>query len=179
MQMKDIFLSICLSAMLSNYAHAETLYRWVDKDSKVHYGDKPAEDAIKAESKKFSAPAASDEDGLPYTVRKARQDFPVTLYVATNCGDFCIQARALLNMRGVPFVEKELRSKAEIDDFKTNTGGAKVPSLTIGRNFIEGFDARQWNGELDFAGYPKTAPYGSRQAQPAAIQPDSLAPAVK
>jgi hypothetical protein len=35
-----------------------------------------------------------------------------------------------------------------------------------------GFEAGQWNSELDIAGYPKTAPYGSRPVPPAAGKPD-------
>src|SRR5512135_676815 len=65
-------------------AHADELYRWVDKDGKVHYGDTPVEDAEKL---KFSTPdttAASgiDDANLPYAARQARKNFPVTLYVS-------------------------------------------------------------------------------------------------
>ena len=170
--MKNIFMSVCLLALLTSNTQAESLYRWVDKDGKVHYGDRPAEDAKGAEQKKFSAPAAAGDDDLPYSVRKARQDFPVTLYVATACGDPCNQARAFLNKRGIPFAEKNLASNEDIAAFKTKTGGNSIPALTVGNSLLSGFEAEQWNGELDIAGYPKTAPYGLRRLQPAAAKPE-------
>ena len=53
--MKIFFLTICfLTATITN-AQADSLFRWVDKDGKVNYGDKPAEDAIGAKQKKFGA----------------------------------------------------------------------------------------------------------------------------
>ena len=139
--MKNIFMAICLLAALTTYAQADSLYRWLDKDGKVHYGDRPAEDAIGAEQKKFAAPAAAGDDELSYTVRKAKQDFPVTLYVAPNCGDVCVQARSLLNKRGIPFAEKNLVSKEEVDAFKAKTGVNSVPVLAVGKSILSGFEA--------------------------------------
>jgi len=175
--MKNIFISICVLLVVSSYAHAETLYRWVDKEGKVHYGDKPAEDAIKTEQRKFSAPTSFGDDDLSYTVRKAKQDFPVTLYVAANCGDICAQARAFLNKRGIPFAEKILATKKEIDAFKATTGGNGIPALTVGKSLLSGFEAGKWNDELDIAGYPKFAPYGSRPVPPAVLKSEPPAEA--
>lgn len=166
--MKNIFISIFVLLAVSGYAQAETLYRWVDKDGKVHYGDRPAEDAVAAEQKKFSAPPATDDDGLSYGMRKARQNFPVTLYLSPGCGDACTQARIFLNKRGVPFVEKNLATQEDIKAFKEKTGGNTVPVLMVGKSQLSGFGAEQWNSELDIAGYPRTAPYGSRPVPPAA-----------
>lgn len=175
--MKNIFISIFVLLAVSGYAQAETLYRWVDKDGKVHYGDRPAEDAVAAEQKKFSAPPATDDDGLSYGMRKARQNFPVIFYVVPNCGDICVQARTFLNKRGIPFAEKILATKEEIDAFKAKTGGNSIPALTVGKSLLSGFEAGQWNGELDIAGYPKTAPYGSCPVPPAALKPEPPAEA--
>lgn len=169
--MKTFFLLIGILLVASNSVQAASLYKWTDKDGKVHYGDKPAEDAIKAEQKKFSAPDSSGDDDLSYAARKAKQDFPVTFYVAPNCAEICVQARALLNKRGIPFAEKNLVTKEEIDKFKAKTGGNSIPALTVGKSFLGGFEAGQWNSELDIAGYPKIAPYGLRPKQPVAPVP--------
>lgn len=163
--------SLCLMASIS--VHADTLYRWVDKSGKVHYGDKTPEDAVNAEQKKFGASAAQGDDELSYGIRKAKQDFPVTLYVATNCGEYCIQARALLNKRGVPFVEKNLATKDDVEVFKKLTGSDTTPTLMVGKSPLKGFEAGRWNSELDIAGYPKIVPYGTKPAQPAAAKPET------
>jgi glutaredoxin len=96
----------------------------------------------------------------------------VTLYVAENCTALCAQARSLLNKRGIPFVEKNLRTKDDAEAYKKLTGGNSVPALTIGKTLLSGFEAGQWNSALDLAGYPKTAPFGSRPLQPAVSKPD-------
>ena len=168
--MKIFLLSICLLLVTPTNAQADSLFRWTDKDGKVHYGDKPAEDAIGTEQKKFGAPNISDDD-LPYAVRKARQDFPVTLYSMADCGDPCAQARFLLNKRGIPYVEKNLATNEDIDAFKKLTGGNNIPALTVGKSLLNGFAAAQWNSELDVAGYPKIAPYGSRPVPPVVGKP--------
>src|SRR5512139_2586000 len=148
-------------------AHAQGLYRWVDSEGHVHYGDRPAPQASKVEKKKFSGQSdVSDDELLPYASRMARQNFPVTLYVADKCGDICVQARALLNKRGIPFTEKMLSTQADSDALMKASGGNAIPTLAVGRSFLQGFEAGQWNSELDIAGYPKTAPYGARPVPP-------------
>lgn len=168
--MKYWFLLILLLQITAPVALADSIIRWVDKEGKVHYGDRPAEDAVKSEQKRFGpAPTVSDDE-MSYTVRKAKQDFPVKLYVTESCGDYCVQARAFLNKRGVPFLEKNLVTKEEVDEFKQITGGNSIPALTVGKTLLSGFEAGQWNSELDIAGYPKTAPYGARPQPPAAVK---------
>lgn len=152
--------------LLTAGANADSLFRWVDSEGKVHYGERPATDAVKVETKKFAAPTLSDDDTLPYETRLAKQNFPVTLYVADDCGDVCVQARDFLNKRGIPFVEKYLASNEDIEAFLKAAGSGAVPTLAVGKNFLKGFEAGQWGNELDFAGYPKTAPYGVRPVAP-------------
>jgi glutaredoxin len=149
------------------------LYRWVDKSGNVHYGDVPTEEAAQIEQKKFgTAPETADAD-LPYATRLARQNFPVTLYVFTDCGDPCQQARDFLKKRGVPFAEKNLTTKEDIDDFKRKSGVDTAPTLSVGKDWLKGFETGQWNSELDIAGYPKTAPY--RPQVPSATPPSKPA----
>ncbi len=155
-------------------AQADT-YRWLDQSGKVHYGDVPSEEAAQIEQKKFGVTPEPVDANLPYATRIARQNFPVTLYYASNCGDPCQQARDLLNKRGIPFTEKNLVTKEEVDAFKLKSGGNRVPTLNVGKSWIKNFEAGQWNSELDIAGYPKTAPYRPQ----APSSPQTAKPAVK
>jgi glutaredoxin len=162
--MKRIVLLTALLLVAS--AQAGDLYRWVDSAGKVHYGDAPPP-AAEADEKRFYDAAGPDED-LPYATRRAKQNFPVTLYVAENCTDICERARELLIERGIPFDEKKLVTQKEIDAFKAASGGDSVPALGVGRTIVNGFEAGRWHGELDIAGYPKLAPYRPRPEAPAA-----------
>ena len=146
--------------------YAGELYRWADAKGKVHYGDVPPPDTVQVEIRKFSDVVVPDEN-LPYETRRAQQNFPVILYVAENCAEYCDLARSLLNKRGIPFSEKMLQTQEEMDVFKALSGSDSVPTLGVGKNFLKGFLATQWHSELDIAGYPKTAPYRAPVVLPA------------
>ena len=162
-----VLLLACLASQTSLTVQAEERYRWVDAQGKVHYGDVRPADAAEVESKKISSEPAQNEY-LPYETRRAQQHFPVTLYVADNCTDPCNQARDLLNKRGIPFSEKMLLTKEEIDAFKARYDFDTAPALLVGKTMLKDFLADQWNNELDIAGYPKTAPY---RAPKSPVQP--------
>jgi len=162
-KMKRIVLLIGGLLAVSLSAQAGELYRWIDDKGKVHYGDVPVPVAD-IEKKKFSD-AVEPDAGQPYATRRAQQNFPVTLYVADNCAEFCKQARELLTKRGIPFAEKNLATQEEIDAFKAASGSENIPALGVGKSFVNGFNSERWHNELDIAGYPKLAPYRPRAAE--------------
>ena len=156
--MKRIVLLLSCLAVTPSGLQAGELLRWVDAQGKVHYGDIPPASATQLTTIKSPA-AAVPVENLPYATRRAQQNFPVVLYVADGCIEYCNQARDLLSKRGIPFSEKMLQAKEDIDAFKALSGSNSVPTLGVGKTFLKGFLAEQWHGELDIAGYPKTAPY--------------------
>lgn len=145
---------LCAAAMTS--AQAQTAYRWVDNEGKVHYGDRPPppKAAREVQEKKLSAPAADQQPA--YALRQAQANFPVTLYVAADCAA-CAEARAYLKKRGIPFNEKLVASNEEIDALRTKLGGGQVmvPILQVGEKTSKGYLETAWGGLLDAAGYPK------------------------
>ena len=126
-----ILLLACLVIMIAQVQAGE-LFRWVDQSGKVYYGDTPPANAINVQSKSFSGNASRGND-LPYETRIAQQNFPVTLYVGEVCGEPCTQARNLLNKRGVPFSEKLLKTKSEIEAFQKLSGSMNAPTLQVGK----------------------------------------------
>ncbi|MBU1424632.1 MAG: glutaredoxin family protein [Gammaproteobacteria bacterium] len=150
--MKMIFMM--LSLLLLTNAQAAELYRSIDKDGKVHYSDTPLIDSEDVERLKLGNEPVPDEN-LPYETRRAMQNFPVTLYTFPTCGSACQMARDLLNKRGIPFTEKSLVKQEDIDAFRKASGDSQMPAAAIGKTWLIGFLAEQWNNELDFAGYPK------------------------
>ncbi len=139
-------------------AEAQSLYRWVDKEGRVHYGDVPPADEQDIETLKVGpSPASSvDETKYPYEARVAAKNFPVTLYVAESCGDSCKMARDFLAKRQVPYSEVTLKTPEEFQAFQQKSGSDRVPTVLIGKTWLKGFLASQWNDELDAAGYPKS-----------------------
>lgn len=151
-----------LAALLANPAQAE-IYRSVVPDGRVIYSDRPEP---QAEVQRLRFGKVEPQQNLPYDTQQAMRKYPVTLYVADTCGPGCDAARALLRQRGIPYTEKNLVTKEEIDAFKAAGGGDVVPVLVVGKTWLKGFSADAWQQELDLAGYPKIAPY--RPPSPAA-----------
>lgn len=160
-----IFMIIGVFCALLGSAHAE-LYRSVDNQGKVHYSDSPLPDSDEVEQLKLGAPPTPDTS-LPYETQRAQKMFPVTLYIAPGCGSPCDEAQSFLRKRGIPYTEQNLDTLEKAEAYKKETGSLQVPVITIGNTRLTGFLESSWNKELDFAGYPKSAPYRPHPVQPA------------
>ena len=127
-------------------------------------------------TKPLAIKAGEDPGGdpqIPYATRQAAEKFPVTLYTTANCVDICKRARDLLNGRGIPFTEKLLGTEAELAEMARKLGGeATIPSLSVGTQSLLGLEPEAWNNLLDLAGYPASAPYGTRPSVAPAVQKD-------
>jgi glutaredoxin len=151
--MIERLLAACLFGLVSVAATAADTYRWEDGAGNVYYGD----EVPPAEARNIQRPrlyGEASEQVLPYRLQVAVSRFPVTLYV-TDCGPHCDSARELLLRRGVPHTLLDA-NRAEVQEalMALTSGAREVPVVTIGRRVIRGFEAEQWNGALDFAGYP-------------------------
>ncbi|MDO8263177.1 MAG: glutaredoxin family protein [Gallionella sp.] len=156
--MKHIGLLLVCLAIMPLGVRAGEIYRWVEPSGIVHYSDVPNADAERIDTKK-SSEADTPGENLPYETLRAQQNFPVTFYVGPGCGETCNQARSLLSKRGIPFTEKSLKTREDVEAFKQLSGIDGVPVLSVGKTYLRGFLAEQWHNELDIAGYPKTPPY--------------------
>lgn len=150
--------TVCwLIFLCAGWVQAQTAYRWVDADGKVHYSDRaPPKTAREVQEKKLNAPAAAKE--LPYAVRQAANSFPVTLYVSPECGAACKEGREYLGKRGIPFSEKMTTTNEEVAVLRKLLGGKDpgVPVLLVGSKASLGYLQADWAGLLDAAGYPKS-----------------------
>ena len=152
-----LLLWVSILGLACSSATADELYRWVDQAGKMHYSDIPATGMAGVKIIKLNSAPANDEAGLSYDTRRAKQNFPVTLYVAANCGDICQEARNLLLKRSVPFSEINLQTQAEFEAFKQLASSEGVPTLVVGKSWVKGFQSQQWHAELDAAGYPEVS----------------------
>lgn len=133
-------------------AHAAKLYKWVDKDGRVSYHDRPPpSDEYRVEERDLGSrarPATTpDEDVI--------KRFPVVLYMAPKCAS-CDNARSYLKSRGVPFTEKNVEGDRKLqDELIKQAGGLAVPTIIVGTKVMKGYLESLLEGELDQAGYPK------------------------
>ena len=144
-------------ALLS--AQAQTTYRWVGKDGKVHYSDQPPppSETSEVQKKKLGTGSVVETGGPSFEAQTAAKNFPVTLYTSANCKENCRIARDFLKRRGVVFSEKELKTQEDADEFKKTTGIGElvVPVLQAGSKAEKGYEENAWHALLDTAGYPR------------------------
>lgn len=141
--------------LLSPAVMAQNTFVWTDESGRRHYSDQPPPPSVKAQQKSFK-PGGADAVP-PFAVRKAAQQFPVLIYTGESCTTFCEQARKLLQERGVPFTEKKVASKDDMEQLTQRfDGNGIVPSIEVGSLRFPGFAEDKWHSMLDEAGYPKS-----------------------
>ena len=126
------------------------LYRWIDDSGKVHYSDQAPVSGAKNVQKKSAARSQEAPPSLPYALRQAVKNYPVTLYTSVTCKP-CAEARELLHKRGIPYTDVDV---SDADTLEKLTGATGVPVLTVGRDTYTGFESGAYQTALDIAGYP-------------------------
>jgi glutaredoxin len=170
---------LAAALLLPALAHAQAnVYRWVDKDGKVHYSDTPPPEPQKSLTQKRVGGGYAESSQLPYATQIAMQKSPVTLFTGADCGDPCKQGRDLLSKRGIPFSERDAQGNADdAEALKKLVGALEVPLLTVGAAKVKGFEEGAWHSALDGAGYPRTALPGQVPPRPPAAPKKADAPA--
>lgn len=152
-------LGMCLFASGAN-AEAE-IYRWIDPvTGQTRYSDLPPPGNVKGvvrtkpRNTRQEREEREAEQQLSYAMSEASRKYPVVLYTTPD-SDFSNQARNLLNKRGIPFRENEIRTEDDLTAMKNLTGDTTLPTLYVGRQSVRGFESDAYNKALDLAGYPK------------------------
>ena len=167
MNRTGIALALAACAVAATAFAQSSVYKWVDKDGKVHYSSEPPpSDAANVTQRRMGGGGA-DEGQLPFATQQAMKSSPVTLYVSNNCGDLCSDGRALLQNRGIPYSERNAETNPEdTEKLRSLIGSLSVPLLTVGDQKVKGFNESTWNSALDSAGYPRTKLPGQAGPRP-------------
>lgn len=167
-----ILVAAALLAWSAAAVHAQGVYRIVGPDGRVTFTDRPPQAGGAAMPAGGAASGAAEGNAaLPYTLRQTAARYPVVLYTSADCAP-CVNGRNLLVNRGIPFTERTVSSRDDIDALTRLAGDTGLPLLTLGRQQLKGFSDTEWTQYLDAAGYP-------RQSQlPADYQRPPAAPMV-
>ena len=176
MKSTTVGISILAAVLLVAWqAQAQSsVYRWVDKDGKVHFSDAPPAEEARDVSQKRMGGGYVEEGQLPYATQVAMRRSPVTLYISSDCGDLCTSGRELLVNRGIPYSERNAQNSADAETIRKLVGALEVPVLVVGETSLKGFSEGPWHSALDSAGYPRTKLPGQvtpRQPEPASAAP--------
>lgn len=145
-------------ASLWGTASQAQVFRVIGPDGKVTFTDRPPPDAkaTPASTVTMTGGGGSAMASLPAEVRTAASRFPVTLYTTADCAP-CLTARNFLASRGVPYSEKTVTTKDDVQALTNLAGEARLPFATIGGQHVRGFSEVEWSQYLDAAGYPKSS----------------------
>ena len=139
-------------------AAQQQVFRYVDKDGRIVYTDRPPPADSKEVQAKRLSPNFIENNDVPIATAQAMDRFPVTLYTFA-CGTVCTNAEGLLNRRGVPFSTVNVEDAKGADMLLKLTGAQEAPVLQVGDKIIaKGFNEARWTAMLDDAGYPKSPP---------------------
>ncbi len=168
--MVRVLVAASLATALAGQA-ATNVYRWIDKDGKVHFSDTPPPEEARSVSQRQMGGGYVEEASLPYATQIAMKRNPVTLYTANGCKEACDMARDLLSTRGIPYTEHSVRTTADAEALRQLAGATEVPFLMVGQNKLRGYAEEGWQAALDEAGYPRTRLPGQRPTEPAVATP--------
>jgi len=99
-----------------------------------------------------SAPA---DKGAAAPAEAPEQAAGVKLYTTADCGPNCANAKQLLGARGIDFQEISVENPPQIEELKKMTGDTIVPVLFLGRFWVQGYNATEYESALEKAGYKR------------------------
>lgn len=136
---------VSLLILFSASVNAE-IFRWVDEDGRIHFGDQPpagAEtDKIEVRINTYESPNIEALQGVVNTDRK------VVMYSASWC-HVCHKARKYFQDNRVPFTEYDIDGNAKAKREFDKAGGKGVPVILVGDKRLNGFSPESFRKIYD------------------------------
>lgn len=134
-----IFIS-CMLLLCSQPVSAE-IYKWVDKQGKVHFTDNPP-DGEHSEEIKLKINTYSSVEIKPLEERLGRTD-KVVMYSAEWCG-ICVKAKQYFRQNNIAYISYDVeKSRTGKLDFK-QLRGKSVPIIIVGSKRMNGFSVSRF-----------------------------------
>ena len=142
-----MYRALALAALLLALPATAQVYKWTDPSGKVHYGDRPPDDAKKQELKiripSYDGPVQVRDWSSVLGTRSAAGPGSVTMYSTDWCGH-CKNARKYFAAKGISYREIDVeKSESGAREFKS-LGGSGVPLILVGGKAMSGFDAESF-----------------------------------
>jgi glutaredoxin len=136
-------LAVVLFAAAAFAAHAQ-VYKWTDSTGKVHYGDRPPEDANKQELRirvpSYDGPVEVRDWASVIRTKSATPPSAqsITMYSTDWCGH-CKNARNYFAANGIRFTEVNVETSESGRKEFDALGGGGVPLIQVGGKIMRGF----------------------------------------
>ena len=117
--------------------HGE-IYKWVDAEGKVHYGDRrPDKTPVEAVDADINTFEKQNYDFLPPAADPA--DPPRVVMYATSWCPYCRKARDYFRSRNIPYTEHDIEKDPAAHRRFKSLGGKGVPLILVGERQMSGF----------------------------------------
>ena len=141
---KFLIASLMVAAFLASPAVTGQLYKWVDDQGNVHYGDSPPKNAdLKAITGKISSYTSVSVEPFEYDpsiITQRKKSKTVIMYSTEWCG-FCKKAKAHFLKKNIAFTEYDIEKSRKAAEEYRALKGRGVPVILIGEQRMNGFDA--------------------------------------
>lgn len=140
---RPFLISLLLTLALASPGVTAQLYKWVDDQGNVHYGDSPPGNAdlkkITGDISSFSSVSVEPFKFDPDLVTAPEGGKSVVMYSTTWCG-YCKKAATYFRQKNISFQEYDIeKSEKGARDYK-RLKGRGVPIILIGKHRMNGFN---------------------------------------
>ncbi len=156
--MKKIHLlitSLLLVFLVASPVSHGQLFKWVDEQGNVHYGDSPPEHAnLKRITGKVSSYTSVSVEAFEYdpgNITERKETKSVVMYSTSWCG-YCKKAALHFRKNNIPFTEYDIEKSEKAAKEYKKLNGRGVPIILIGDQRMNGFSA----GSFDRIYYGKS-----------------------
>lgn len=129
--------------VVSPISHGQ-LYKWVDAQGNVHYGDSPPENAnlkrITGKVSSFRSVSVEPFKFNPDLISRRKESTTVVMYSTSWCG-YCKKAANHFRSNKIPFTEYDIETDKQAAQEYKDMKGRGVPIILIGDQRMNGFNA--------------------------------------
>ena len=141
---KILFIGFLLALLLTGPAIPGQLFKWIDDQGNVHYGDKPPGNAnLKRIAGNISSYGSVSVEPFVYEPGDSAGQASakkVVMYSTSWCG-FCKKAAQHFRKNKIPFDEYDIEKSARAASEFKKLRARGVPVILIGKQRMNGFDA--------------------------------------
>lgn len=140
-----VILLFSSSMVLTNSAQAE-IYKWIDKDGNLQFGDKPPvelkSENIELKINTVTIPVVSTIPDSANRNSPVATSKNVVMYSTSWCG-YCKKARKFMREQKISFSEYDIEKSASAKRRYDRLGGSGVPLIVVGNQKMSGFSANK------------------------------------